>query len=295
MVKLKSILGKVHLGLIPLELQPSEAALWDQKDLYHKLKNAPGLEDSNNDLGLPSIHILDNATLVKLVIYRRREPIELHPAVLNMQFVYEHTSIPIPNVYMVAIDPDIPGQMCIVMDYIHGQRLDRIWPQLSIWSKLRVAWILRSYIRQQRRIKSSSAPIPGSIGSDPRPYPEGTIDFLRQRGPFPNATELNTFLNSRSASYRGSSVPREYEAPAQLVFTHADLNMRNVILGDDGRVWLIDWDWSGYYPKSWEFLSTALQAEAHPLGPTPLSWQRCVPFITDPDFGRYRWSVGALP
>lgn len=232
---------------------------------------------------------------MKLVGYNRREPIELQPAVLNMKFVYERTTIPIPNVYMVVVDPEFPRQLCVVMDYVHGERLDRAWPRLSAWAKLRVAWILRSYIRQLRSIKDDSSPIPGPVGPSARPFPEGSIDSLRQQGPFSNATELNAFLNARSTNIRGISVPREYEEPEQLIFTHADLNMRNIILGDDGRVWLIDWDWSGYYPRSWEFLSMALQAEARPYGPAPLSWQRCVPFITDPDFGRYRWSVGLPP
>lgn len=230
-----------------------------------------------------------------MVLYDSDEPVDLHYEALNMKFVFDNTTIPTPKVHLVLPDPVVYDLAYVVMDYIHGHRLDHIWPQLSIWSKLRVAWILRSYIRQLRSITRGSSPVPGPLGPYPRPYPEGTIDPLRQRGPFSDATELTAFLNSRSTSIRRVSIPPEYENPEPLVFTHADLNMRNIILDDDGRVWLIDWGWSGFYPRSWEFISMALQAEAHPSGQTPLSWRRCVPFITSPDFRRYRWSIGFSP
>ena len=121
------------------------------------------------------------------------------------------------------------------------------------------------------------------------------MDSLRDSGPFASAGELTAFLNRRSKFNGKIDVPRGYEVPEPLIFTHADLNMRNIILDDDGRVWIIDWDWSGFYPKSWEFISMSTQAEAHGMGPMPLSWRRCIPFVTDPDFGRYRWLVGLPP
>jgi hypothetical protein len=40
-----------------------------------------------------------------------------------------------------------------------------------------------------------------------------------------------------------------------LVFTHGDLSMRNIIFGRDGRIWLVDWDWSGFYPPWFEYVS----------------------------------------
>ncbi|KAI0783771.1 hypothetical protein C8Q75DRAFT_833485 [Abortiporus biennis] len=40
-----------------------------------------------------------------------------------------------------------------------------------------------------------------------------------------------------------------------LVFTHNDISMRNVILGDDGKVYLVDWAFSGFYPAWMEYHS----------------------------------------
>lgn len=245
--------------------------------------------------GPGSVYVIDDATVLKTVGGDFDTQPGQQREVLNMRFVLEHTTIPTPNIYSVVPFPDFKHDAYLVMDYVHGQRLDSAWPRLSIWAKLRVAWILRSYIRQLRRIKHPRSSIPGPLGSGPRRFPEGALDSLHDLGPFSDAAELTTFLNARSRRMHGVEIPREYEEFERLVFTHADLNMRNIILDDEGRVWLIDWDWSGFYPQSWEFTSMAAQAETHPQGPAPLSWRRCIPFITDPYFDRYRWRFGRSP
>jgi hypothetical protein len=56
-------------------------------------------------------------------------------------FVRVRTTIPIPRVRRTIRDEE--GNTLIVMDYIPGERLDRVWPSLSVWSKLWVALILR--------------------------------------------------------------------------------------------------------------------------------------------------------
>jgi thiamine kinase-like enzyme len=33
-----------------------------------------------------------------------------------------------------------------------------------------------------------------------------------------------------------------------LVLTHQDLNLRNAIVGEGGRFWVVDWGWAGYHP-----------------------------------------------
>lgn len=114
---------------------------------HEKEKGVPALEASKDSLGYPSILGLDGATAAKMVIYNSSEPADPQHEVLNMKFALEHTTIPTPNVHMVVADSKEYGLAFVVMDYIHGRRLDHAWPQLSTWSKLRVAWILRSYVR----------------------------------------------------------------------------------------------------------------------------------------------------
>ncbi|KAL4245370.1 hypothetical protein ABKN59_009481 [Abortiporus biennis] len=54
-----------------------------------------------------------------------------------------------------------------------------------------------------------------------------------------------------------------------LVFTHNDISMRNVILGDDGKVYLVDWAFSGFYPAWMEYAAMAWYLDV-----TPRSWSR---------------------
>ena len=58
-----------------------------------------------------------------------------------------------------------------------------------------------------------------------------------------------------------SSDVGNFDDSAPLVLTHQDLNMRNLIVGDDGRLWVIDWAWSGFYPRWFEFVAMGRQAE----------------------------------
>jgi thiamine kinase-like enzyme len=36
-------------------------------------------------------------------------------------------------------------------------------------------------------------------------------------------------------------------------FTHGDLQRKNIIVGKDGRITIIDWEFAGWYPSYWEY------------------------------------------
>lgn len=208
-----------------------------------------------------------------------------------MRFICDKTTVPAPNLYRVIPHPTRKDFAYLVMDYIPGTRLDKAWPTLSLWSKVRVAWTLRSYVRQLRRITDTR---PGPLGPRAAKCPGNILSQLRLQGPFLTAAEVTSFLNARSNLQRHVPIPPQYQRPERLVFTHNDIHMCNVIIGDDGRVWLIDWDWAGFYPEYFEFLAMTIAAE-DPANAAPLSWRYCVPFIADPFFGRRRWLVGLPP
>lgn len=46
-----------------------------------------------------------------------------------------------------------------------------------------------------------------------------------------------------------------------MVLTHNDLIMRNVIVGRDGKLWLVDWEWTGFYPPYFEQIAMMSTAE----------------------------------
>lgn len=272
-------------------IQPSDAAAWSQNEFLDKLERGTYLQEDMDPY--QKFIQLDDVTAAKEIwLNRPPSPPDSYREVLAMKFVCEKTTIPIPTVYQVFPEPDDADFAYIVMDYVAGTRLDHAWPTLSILSKIRVAWILRGYIRQLRRLEGTR---PGPLGEKALRCTGNVVSGMREEGPFQTADELTRFMNKRSHRISGAPIPREYEIAEPLVFTHNDLNMRNIILGHDGLVWLIDWDWAGFYPRSFEFLAMSLAAEGQPGEPIPSSWRLLVPFITEPAFGRLRWLVGLSP
>lgn len=83
----------------------------------------------------------------------------------------------------------------------------------------------------------------------------------------------------------------DFDDSAPLVFTHQDLNMRNLIVGDDGRLWVIDFGWAGWYPRWFEYVAMKKQAENEESvtkRKEPL-WDAFIPFVCDPYYKQERW------
>ena len=49
--------------------------------------------------------------------------------------------------------------------------------------------------------------------------------------------------------------PMTFDSSLPLVMTHLDLQPHNIIIGEDGRVWIIDWEFAGFYPQWFEYAS----------------------------------------
>lgn len=44
------------------------------------------------------------------------------------------------------------------------------------------------------------------------------------------------------------------------MFTHNDLSMCDILLDDDGQVWVVDWNEAGFYPRWFEHLGMQMSA-----------------------------------
>jgi aminoglycoside phosphotransferase (APT) family kinase protein len=212
------------------------------------------------------------------------------------EFVRTRTTILVPRIRRTFEDD---GVCFSVMDYIPGERLDHVWPSLSLWTKLRVALTLRRYIRQLRRIKDSHSSVPGPVADSPQKC-DGYTFFFNPSGPFPDYASFSAFYNRKLDTAKGASYTDEdgneiicarpdtefFDDSRPLVFTHGDLSMRNIIFGTDGRIWLVDWALSGFYPWWFEYVSTVYAAERDV---SPDSWDRVIPFIADPLFKHEKW------
>ena len=226
------------------------------------------------------------------------EDVEDPSEALALNMVFLNTTIPVPRVRRV-----VKGQYSniIVMDYIPGRQLSEVWPSLSFLGRLHIAITLRRYIRQLRSIRHPRSAVPGPLCTkEPRMCESPIFGQVRSnRGPFASYRELSTFFNDRlhraldSEVAVSSSDLGKFDDSMPLVLTHQDLNMRNFIVGDDGRLWVLDWAWAGFYPRWFEFVAMKRQAENEETltGKKEPQWDAMIPFICDPYFKQERWLI----
>lgn len=177
-----------------------------------------------------------------------------------MNYVREHTSIPVPrvtNAYL--LDDSKSGQAprgCIIMEFVDGQSLDNIWPSLTVEQKQSIVAQLKGYMDELRTLWSTQiSSVDGSRCNDPFFTDNPTVS-----GPF--ACESH-FRDGLAAALRAKSDDSWTEMivrfinqikPGIIVLTHNDFAPRNILVKGDRVVALLDWENAGFYPEYWEYV-----------------------------------------
>lgn len=199
---------------------------------------------------------------------------------LNLSMIRTMTTIPVPEVREVVVNAGTAVNY-LVMKYLDGRTLDSCWNSITLFSKLRIAWTLRSYVAQLRRLRRT---IPGTIN--------GTVctgllftDF--GAGPFESYDDLTAWFNHKlDVSQRMKKAPLDaprFDNSWPVVFTHQDLCPRNILLGHDGKLYVLDWHRSGFYPAWFEYAGMVFDQHFK----SPL-WNLLVPWISHTIFIRTR-------
>ncbi|KAG6808018.1 hypothetical protein H0H92_005668 [Tricholoma furcatifolium] len=170
-----------------------------------------------------------------------------------------HTNIPVPRYHRIVKPASCPKRTIILSRYVPGRTLAQCWDEFGFLMQFRIALTLRYYIRQLRTMTSS---VPGPVGDGPQVC-YGTHFTEYGSGPFPSYIELSAFYAEKLETTRRIAELTNRRTPdltlfdnsLPLVMTHQDLNERNIILGDDGQLWIVDWQRAGYYPEWFEYCS----------------------------------------
>lgn len=218
----------------------------------------------------------------------------------NMLFVRQSTSIPVPTVYALFNDQET-GMNFIVQEYISGKPLSSLWSSFGRPEKEALALQLRRHMAELRSI-----PSPGYYGGiwgqptqdytfkDPKlvhdPHQDSAISG-------PHSTEeqwtdamwrcLECKVNSplRSTLQMRRRVYHAIFKGHKSVFTHADLDRRNILIRDDNKTAvLIDWAYSGWYPSYWEYCHLATM-----LAGCEDDWWEWLPRILDEYIPELGW------
>lgn len=194
--------------------------------------------------------------------YMIKQKISLVMEGWTMLYLREMTSIPIPTVYAILTNKTANRDI-IIMEYIPNESLQVTWPTLKIEEKEDVANQLTGYFAELRTL-----PAPGFFGRSLPPQFGGLAtqplsDILLQNfgGPFDTieqfrnalgtAIENNSTIEPERQKLYNRIIPRVLgESPP--VFTHGDIQARNLIRKKNGQVVVIDWENSGWFPEWWE-------------------------------------------
>ena len=149
------------------------------------------------------------------------------------------------------------GVFSICMDYIDGVCLEDVWDSMHVEQKKSIARRLRHIVSTMRAAQpTSTPPLIGACDGPARDCRDRN-DFTG--GPFRSETDFNTFildLGKNTPQLVRETLVGSLQACTEhrIVFSHADLSPRNIIVHDDQILALLDWEYAGWYPEYWEYV-----------------------------------------
>ncbi|KAI9809076.1 MAG: hypothetical protein M1825_002365 [Sarcosagium campestre] len=178
-----------------------------------------------------------------------------------MEYVQQHTAIPIPKIYSVHPNGD---RVDMVLEFIAGESLRAAWSDMSAKNRQTIIKELGGYIEQLRSLTPSKKGVVGdtSFGSG-YDHRLGGSRF----GPFQNIADFHTFVRRevRLDIWPYPEVRRVHGNSQSYAtkFSHADLGPLNIIVrrqpaaGGVEANWtiaaIIDWEFGGWFPEYWEY------------------------------------------
>ncbi|KAG6819247.1 hypothetical protein H0H93_013794 [Arthromyces matolae] len=269
-----------------ISLQGSEIDSLSDTEILEMFQNSSKPFDDSGALKLLPVNIVVKVSFDP-------DPSNIREELVH-NLLFEQTSIPVPRMRRV-----IPCDIGVIyaMDYIPGQSLDKVWDSLSVWQKIWIIFTLRRYVQQLHRIKATPQTPPGgltntTVAKDSMSHLWGPL--MSEKGPFDSSDALFDFLDQGSirmanAQQLPSDSPIRHDLVDRsepLVLTHNDLHMGNIVLADDGRLWIIDWAWAGYHPKWFEYVGVVIREGSWSERNL---WKRSFPFICGPYFEQQDW------
>lgn len=172
----------------------------------------------------------------------------------TMQFVSLHTSVPIPKVHGTFTNED--GVTFIVMEFVRGETMEAAWTTLSKDEKQKLAVQLGSYLDDMRKLEGEYI---GALGRLPCKVVSLQGPWT---GPFNTEKELNETLlrdfEREVPGYFGSMLKKLLKDGHQVVFSHSDLSMRNIMVRDEQIIAVLDWESAGFFPEYWDYAHSFL-------------------------------------
>ncbi|KAF2426480.1 kinase-like protein, partial [Tothia fuscella] len=170
----------------------------------------------------------------------------------SIKFIQRHTSVPVPRVWN-SYEKDGVGY--ILMEYVDGELLERVWGKMDQSTRNTILLELRDYIKQMRQIKPPLLTRIGSATGGPA-TDRRTMNAIKG-GPFETEKDFNEWqlkqLVEGSSQLSRETYASMHKTDHEIVFSHGDLAFHNVIVHDGHVAAIIDWEYAGWYPEHWDF------------------------------------------
>lgn len=163
-----------------------------------------------------------------------------------LQFVKEHTTIPVPEVISSEWDR-------VILQYIEGRTLKEAWPSLSDHQRSDILAQLRDYIGQMHSLQGFYL---GRFDGQGVIVPSM---MARSGGPFSTMRTFHDWLvrpprRIEEQSIHWHQITTQLGADYPIVFTHGDISARNIMVRKGRVVALLDWERAGWYPAYWDYV-----------------------------------------
>ncbi|KAI0389308.1 kinase-like domain-containing protein [Xylariaceae sp. FL0594] len=174
-----------------------------------------------------------------------------------MQFVAEHTSIPVPKVPCAFV---WKGRADIAMSRIDGQMAASGWKLRSEESRVMILAQLRQMILELRSVPPPPNTGVGNVVGGP--FWDCRLSSDLSGGPYATIRDFHEALVNnvmQVEDYTGlpAGVPELFDfykqSKHELVLTHGDLSSLNILVKGDKVVGIIDWETAGWFPSYWEY------------------------------------------
>lgn len=174
------------------------------------------------------------------------------PEIEAMQYVAEHTTVPVPRIFAVHTEKN--RFIYIEMAYVPGDTLEMAWAGLSTDQRTTVFADIKQQLSSLRELQPPTQDVVCSAFQNPA-Y-DCRIGF-RFFGPM-NLDEFHSLARKHLMMEEveaglGRDVATTHTSCYRTCFTHADLAPRNIMVQHGRLAAIIDWGFAGWYPEYWEF------------------------------------------
>ena len=209
--------------------------------------------------------ILYQLALRKVVRLRNGQVVKCGPGLrreeaTTMIYIAARTTVPVPgNVQFIEEN----GKTYLIMDYIRGTPLRKVWPNLRDDEKRTIFAELRGYVNQWRALVPERAS--DYVGSlDYGPCLDRRVVGFYHCGPFDTEHQFHDHvvanLRPEIRDERRTFLRNMMKGNHSIVFSHGDMHAHNILIRDGHVVGILDWEKAGWYPEYWEWCK-ALWAE----------------------------------